>query len=81
MARIWAKKKKKKKDTCIISMAKPLEKHLLGTQRWRWKSNTKIDLGEIGCGDGRWVELAQDHFQWQTLVLLVLNLWDLLPQC
>jgi hypothetical protein len=28
-----------------------------------------IYLREIGCGDGRQMELAQDHVQWQTLVL------------
>jgi hypothetical protein len=26
-------------------------------------------------GDGRWMELAQVHVQWQALVLAVLNLW------
>ena len=34
---------------------------------------------EIGCEDGRWMELAQDRVQWQALVLAVLNLPVLLP--
>jgi len=25
---------------------------------------SKMDLVEIGCEDGRWTELAQDHVQW-----------------
>ena len=25
---------------------------------------SKMDLMEIGCEDGRWTELAQDHVQW-----------------
>jgi hypothetical protein len=29
----------------------------------------KMDLREIGCEDGRWMELAQDRVQWQALVL------------
>jgi hypothetical protein len=33
--------------------------------RWRWKNSFKIDLGEVGCEDGRRVELAQDHVQWR----------------
>jgi hypothetical protein len=40
-----------------------------------------MDLMEIGCEDGRLVELAQDRVQWRTLVLAMLNLGVLLPQC
>jgi hypothetical protein len=39
----------------------------------------KIDLRETGCEDQRWMDLAQDYIQWQTLVLMVLNLECLLP--
>jgi len=38
-----------------------------------------MDLKEIGCEDGRWMEVAQDCIQWQTLKLEVLKLWILLP--
>jgi len=41
---------------------------------------SKTDLREIGCEDGRWMELAQDRVQWQALVLTVLNLLVLLPE-
>ena len=41
---------------------------------------SKMDLMEIGCEDGRWMELAQDRVQWQALVLAVLNLLVLLPE-
>jgi hypothetical protein len=34
---------------------------------------------KIGC-DGRWMQLAQDHVQWLSLVLVVLNLLVLLPE-
>jgi hypothetical protein len=44
-------------------------------------SVSKINLMEMGCETGRWMELAQDHVQWQALVLAVLNLWVLLTQC
>jgi len=47
-----------------------------------WGSATTVlDLMEIGCEDGRWMELAQDCVQWWALVLAVLNLGVLLPQC
>jgi len=39
-----------------------------------------MGLRKIGCEAGRWIELAQDRVQWQTLVLTVLELWILLPQ-
>jgi hypothetical protein len=42
---------------------------------------SKMDLREICCEDVRWMELAQDSVQWQALVLAVLNLRALLPQC
>jgi hypothetical protein len=32
---------------------------------------SKMDLKEIGCEDGRWMELAQDRVQWRALVLAV----------
>jgi hypothetical protein len=44
------------------------------------ENNTNIDLREMGCKDGRWMELAQDRVQWWTLVLAVLNLGVLLPE-
>ena len=31
-----------------------------------------MDLREIDCEDGRWMELAQDRVQWWALVLAVL---------
>jgi hypothetical protein len=37
-----------------------------------------MDLREIGCEDGRWMELAQDRVQWRTVVLAVFNLRVLL---
>ena len=39
-----------------------------------------MDLREMGCEDGRWMELAQGRVQWQALVLVVLNLMVLLPE-
>jgi hypothetical protein len=47
-----------------------------------WGSATTVlELMEIGCEDRRWMELAQDRVQRRTLVLEVLNLEVLLPQC
>jgi hypothetical protein len=35
---------------------------------------------EMGCQDGRWMELAQDRVQWWALVLAVLSLRVLLAE-
>jgi hypothetical protein len=35
---------------------------------------SKVDLAEMGCEDGRWMELAQDRVQWRVLVLAVVEL-------
>jgi hypothetical protein len=37
---------------------------------------SKMDLTEIGCEDGRWMELAQDRVQWGAVVFVVLNLFE-----
>jgi hypothetical protein len=39
-----------------------------------------MDLREVGCEDGRWMELAQGRVQWWAFVLAVLNLRVLLPE-
>jgi hypothetical protein len=42
--------------------------------------NSKMDLGEIGYEDGRWMELDQDRVRWRALVLAMLILQVLLPE-
>jgi len=39
-----------------------------------------MDLMEIGCVDGRWMELAQDCVLWWALGLVVLKLCVPLPE-
>jgi hypothetical protein len=41
---------------------------------------SNLGFREIGCEDGRWMELAQNRVQWRALVLAVLNLRVLLPE-
>ena len=33
-----------------------------------------MDLGEVVCDDGAWIDLAQDSVQWRTYVRAVMNL-------
>jgi hypothetical protein len=42
-------------------MGKPEGKIPLGRQRPRWEDGIRMDLGENGCGDVDWVQLAQNR--------------------
>jgi hypothetical protein len=48
----------------------------LGRPRSRWEDNIKMDLKEVGLGEGGmdWIEVAQDRDRWQALVNVVMNL-------
>ena len=46
----------------------------MGRPRRRWVDNIRMDLQEVGCGYGDWIELAQDRDRWRTLVSAVMNL-------
>jgi hypothetical protein len=39
-----------------------------------------MDLREVGFEDERWMELTQDHVEWQAVVLAALNLQVLLSE-
>jgi hypothetical protein len=41
-----------------VLVGKPEGKRPLGRQRCRWEDNIKMDLQEVGCRDGDWIELA-----------------------
>jgi hypothetical protein len=49
---------KRNSDRLLVGRAE--EKRKLGTPRWRWVDNIKIDLGEIGCGGVDRIGLRQD---------------------
>jgi hypothetical protein len=40
------------------------------------EDNIKINFKDMGSV---WMELAQDHVQWQALLLVMLELWIMLP--
>jgi hypothetical protein len=45
----------------------------LGIPRRRWEDNNKMDVQEVGGGDGDWMERAQDRDRCRTLVSTVMN--------
>jgi hypothetical protein len=51
--------------------------------RWwirRREQHFEAGFGETGSRNGRWMKLGQNCIQWRTLVLTVLNLFDLQKQ-
>ena len=41
-------------------MGKPEGKRPLGRPRRRWEDNIRMDLREVGCDPGEWIDLADD---------------------
>ena len=44
-----------------VLVGKPEGKRPSGRTRCRWENNIKIDIQDLGCGDIRWINLAQDR--------------------
>ena len=49
------------RNACRVIVGKPKSKRLLGRQKLRWEDNIKIDLREVVCDPGEWIDLAEDR--------------------
>jgi hypothetical protein len=56
-----------------VLVGKPEGKRPLGRPRSRWEDNIKMDVQEVGGGQGDWRELAQDRDGWWALVSTIKN--------
>ena len=41
-----------------VLVGRPERKGSLGRQRRRWEDNIKVDLKEMGCDAGNWIDLT-----------------------
>ena len=57
-------------------MEKPEGKRPLGRPRRRWEDNIRMDLREVGCDPGEWIDLSEDRDQWRAYVSLKANWLD-----
>ena len=47
-----------------VLVRKPEGKRPLGRLRLRWEDNIKINLREVSCDPGNWIDLGEDRDQW-----------------
>ena len=57
-----------------VLVRKPEGKRPLERPRRRWEDNSKMDLREVGCNPGEWIDLAEDRDQEPAYVRAVMNL-------
>ena len=57
-----------------VLVGKPEGKRPLGRPRHRWENNINMDLREVGCVPGDWIDFAEDRDQWRAYVRAVMNL-------
>ena len=50
-----------------VLVGKPEGKRPLGRPRHRWEDSIKMDLREVGCDPGEWIDLAEDRDQFASL--------------
>ena len=53
----------KSRNAYRVLVGKTEEKRPLGRPRRRWEDNIKVDLMEVGCDPGEWIDLAEDRNQ------------------
>jgi hypothetical protein len=63
-----------KRNVYRLLVGKPEGKRPLGSPRYRWPDNIKIDLLERGLSVVDQIGLAQDRYRWRALLNSVMNL-------
>ena len=46
----------------------------LGRKRGSWEDNIEMDLREVSCDAGDWIDLPQDSDQWLAYVRMAMHL-------
>ena len=54
-----------------VLVGKPEGKRPLGRPRHTWEDNIRMDLKEVGCDPGEWIDLAEDRYQWRAYLRVV----------
>ena len=54
-------------------VGKPEGKRPLGRPKCRREENIKMDLREMGCDPGEWIDHTEDRDEWRAYVRAVMN--------
>ena len=57
-----------------VLVGKPEAERSLEMPTSRWEENIKMDLREVVCYPGEWINLTEDREQWRAYVRAVMNL-------
>jgi hypothetical protein len=77
----WAGHVARMGEECVQGFGgKARRKRNLGRPSRRWEDGIRMDLREIGCGGVEWIQLAQDRYQWRSVVNAVMKLRVLAPR-
>ena len=56
----------KSRNAYRVLVGKPEGKRPLGRPKRSWEDNIKMNLREVGCDPGEWIDLAEDRDQWRV---------------
>ena len=73
----WARhvaRMEEKRGVYRVLVGRPEGKRPLRRPRSRREDNSRMDLQEVGWGNMKWTELAQDSDRWRVLVTAVMKL-------
>ena len=59
----------KSRNAYRILVGKSEGKRTLGRPRGRWEDNIKMNLREVVCDPGDWIDLVEYRDQWRTYVV------------
>ena len=74
MGRIYIARMEQFRNSYRVLVGKPEGKRTLERPRHEWEDNIKMDLREVGCDPGEWIELDEDRDQRLAYVRAVMNL-------
>ena len=69
------------RNACRVLVGKAEGKRPLGSPTRRWEDNIMMDLREVGCDPGEWIDVAEDRDQWRAYVRAVETSMTILHLC
>ena len=57
-----------------VLVGKPEGKRPLRRPRRKWEDYIRMDLREVGCDPGEWIDVVEDRNPWRAYVRAVMNL-------